>query len=98
MHEALVPIRDGAGIVLGSFGLSRLPGRTDLLAVSDERVVVTEDGTYVYSIESPDGAGEVGVTPGDELFSFDDSSRRRGRLTPRQAEAVLAVLAEMFAA
>jgi hypothetical protein len=50
----------------------------------DAQVILEEEGTYVFAIDGADPSADLIVDPGDELFSFDDTSRSRGRLQPRQ--------------
>lgn len=79
--ESALRCQDGSRI--GLLRVSRLPGRSDVLALEDERIVVEEEGTYLFQLDFP-GASEVQVDPAGELFSFDDASNMRGRLLPKQ--------------
>jgi hypothetical protein len=78
------PIRSEAGAELASLSISRLPGRADRLELDGDRIVLEEEGTYVFAIDGTSPEGPLHLEPGDELFSFDDGSRARGRLQPRQ--------------
>jgi len=78
------PVRNATGDAIAMLTVSRLPGRRDRLEFADEQIVLEEEGTYVFAIERADELGDLIVEPGDELFSFDDTSRSRGRLQPRQ--------------
>ncbi len=78
------PIRDRSGATVGYLMLARLPGRADRLESVADRAIVEEEGTYVFSVSGFDTSQSLEIVPGDELFSFDDSSRRRGRMLPRQ--------------
>jgi len=84
MSAASAPIRDAAGAVIGTFAVSNLPGRSDRLELVDEQIVLQEEGTYVFRTEGIRLLGDLKIQPSDELFSFDDASRSRGRLLPRQ--------------
>ena len=64
--------------------VTALPGRRDRLERVDDRAVVEEEGTYVFSVQGFDSSESVEIVPAEELFSFDDSSRKRGRMLPRQ--------------
>jgi len=80
-------IRGDDGQRLGSFALAQLPGRRDSLAIDPEsvdRFLVIEGGIYRFEIELDGPGSSVVVEPGDELFSFDDETRLRGRMQPRQ--------------
>jgi len=78
------PIRDRSGATVGQLVLTRLPGRRDRLESVADRAVVEEEGTYLFSVCGFDNSESLEIIPGDELFSFDDSSRKRGRMLPRQ--------------
>ena len=78
------PIRDRSGATVGQLVLTRLPGRRDRLESVADRAVVEEEGTYLFSVRGFDNSESLEIVPGDELFSFDDSSRKRGRMLPRQ--------------
>jgi predicted component of viral defense system (DUF524 family) len=83
MTEVESPIRGLDGNRIATLRVGRLPGRSDLLALENERVVVEEEGTYVFQVDFP-GENRIQVEPGGELFSFDDASNTRGRLLPKQ--------------
>jgi predicted component of viral defense system (DUF524 family) len=87
MSEVEVELRDDEDRRVGSLILAQLPGRSYTLGKDpddDRRFVVAEGGTYLFRIE-PDGeSSSVLVEPGEELFSFDDARRLRGRMQPRQ--------------
>ena len=83
-HSVAAPIRDRFGDTVGHLVLAPLPGRRDRLESLADRAVVEEEGTYVFSVRGFDNAESLEIVPGDELFSFDDSSRKRGRMLPRQ--------------
>ena len=72
------------GDTVGHSVLAPLRGRRDRLESLADRAVVEEEGTYVFSVRGFDNAESLEIVPGDELFSFDDSSRKRGRMLPRQ--------------
>jgi Domain of unknown function (DUF2357) len=78
------PIRDRVGATVGQLVLSQLPGRRDRLESAGDRAVVEEEGTYRFSVIGFDDSESLEIVPGDELFSFDDSSRKQGRMLPRQ--------------
>ena len=78
------PIRDRSGATVGQLVLAQLPGRRDRLESVADRAVVEEEGTYLFSVRGFDNSESLEIVPGDELFSFDDSSRKRGRMLPRQ--------------
>lgn len=79
--ESAVRRPDGSKIAL--LRVSRLPGRSDVLTLEGERIVVEEEGTYVFQVDFP-GEHAVQLEPAGELFSFDDASNTRGRLLPKQ--------------
>src|SRR5687768_14020544 len=76
-------IRDTAGRKIATLQVGRLLGRSEELALEDERIVVEEEGTYIFQVEFP-GENRIRIDPSCELFSFDDASRMRGRLLPKQ--------------
>ncbi|MHB8692925.1 MAG: DUF2357 domain-containing protein [Solirubrobacteraceae bacterium] len=78
------PIRDRVGATVGQLVLAQLPGRGDRLESAGDRAVVEEEGTYRFSVVGFDHSDSLEIIPGDELFSFDDSSRKHGRMLPRQ--------------
>jgi hypothetical protein len=78
------PIRDRVGAAVGQLVLAQLPGRRDRLESAGDRAVVEEEGTYRFSVVGFAESDSVDIVPGDELFSFDDSSRKQGRMLPRQ--------------
>lgn len=82
--SVVAPIRDRSGETVGHLVLARLPGRRDRLESVADRALVEEEGTYVFSVRGFDNSESLEIVPGDELFSFDDSSRKRGRMLPRQ--------------
>lgn len=84
MDSVAAPILDRSGETVGHLVLARLPGRGNRLEILADRAVVEEEGTYVFAVNGFDDADAVEIVPGDELFSFDDSSRKRGRMMPRQ--------------
>jgi hypothetical protein len=83
MTHVEVAVRDVDGGKIATLCVSRLPGRSDELAVEDERIVVEEEGNYVFRFDVP-GETRVDVEPAGELFSFDDASNMRGRLLPKE--------------
>lgn len=87
MSALRVDLRDDEDRAVGLLTLARLPGRTDLLARDpddDARLVIAEGGTYLFSIAPASQTASVLVEPAEELFSFDDERRLRGRMQPRQ--------------
>ena len=87
MSEFRADLRDSEDRLFGSLAIARLPGRADLLdrdPDDENRLVVAEGGTYLFQIEPADHAETVVVEPAEELFSFDDAGRLRGRMQPRQ--------------
>ena len=78
------PIRTERGEAIATLTVGRLPGRRNCLELVDEQVILEEEGTYVFAIDGDALSADLIVDPGDELFSFDDTSRSRGRLQPRQ--------------
>ncbi len=80
------PIRDRVGAAVGQLVLAQLPGRRDRLESAGDRAVVEEEGTYRFSVVGFAESDSVDIVPGDELFSFDDASRKQG---PDAAEATL---------
>jgi len=78
------PIRDRTGGTVGHLVLAPLPGSRDRLESVDDRAVVEEEGTYVFSVRGFENCESVEIVPAEELFSFDDSTRKRGRMLPRQ--------------
>ena len=83
MTQVESAIRGLDGNKIATLRVSRLPERSDLLALENERVVVEEEGTYVFQVDFP-GENRIQVDPGGELFSFDDASNTHGRLLPKQ--------------
>lgn len=83
MTHVEVAVRDVDGGKIATLRVGRLPGRSDELAVEDERIVVEEEGNYVFRFDVP-GETRVDVEPAGELFSFDDASNMRGRLLPKE--------------
>ncbi len=84
MTSVSAPIRSDSGDEIGQLTVGRLPNRGDDLALDGERIVVAEEGTYLFSVVTSVGSDGVELEPNRELFSFDDVSQRRGRLQPRQ--------------
>lgn len=85
--ELRIDILDDEDAPVGSLTLAQLPGRADPLGIDDanvNRAVVAEGGTYRFDIQIAGQSKAVAVEPGEELFSFDDDSRLRGRMQPRQ--------------
>jgi hypothetical protein len=78
------PIRTETGEAIATLTVSRLPRRRDRLGLAGEQVILEEEGTYLFAIDGGAPSADLIVDPGDELFSFDDTSRSRGRLQPRQ--------------
>jgi hypothetical protein len=76
-------VRDVEGLEIATLRVSRLPGRFDELAIQQERIVVEEEGSYLFQFDFPGESG-ISLKPADELFSFDDASNMRGRLLPKQ--------------
>jgi predicted component of viral defense system (DUF524 family) len=83
MTQVESAVRGLDGRKIATLRVGRLPGRSDLLALENERLVVEEEGNYVFQVDFP-GENRIQVDPGVELFSFDDTSYMRGRLLPRQ--------------
>lgn len=81
---AEVPIRAPSGEVVGSIRISRLPSKSHDLRVNPDTgtAIVTEEGEYRFEVDM--GTAAVDLEPSSELLSFDDASRCRGRLYPRQ--------------
>jgi predicted component of viral defense system (DUF524 family) len=80
-------LRDDEHRPLGWLSLAQLPHRSELLEQdpdNDNRLVVAEGGTYVFQIALDRPVESVLVDPAEELFSFDDERRLRGRMQPRQ--------------
>lgn len=77
------PIRDTEGVHVGMLRISRLPERADILALDDDRIVIQEEGTYTFQIDIP-GETQVEISPGTELFSFDDVTHTRGRILSKR--------------
>lgn len=84
MSSVVAPLRDGEGRSVGELTVRRLPGRNDRLELDGERIVLEEEGTYGFAIETVESEAGVELQPSHELFSFDDDSCRTGRLSPRQ--------------
>lgn len=84
VSSVCAPIRTKTGEAIATLTVNRLPGRQDRLDLVDEQVILEEEGTYVFAIDGGDPSAGLIVEPGGELFSFDDASRSRGRLQPRQ--------------
>jgi uncharacterized protein len=82
MAQVESAVRGLDGGKIATLRLGRLPGRSDMLALENERLVVEEEGIYVFQVDFP-GENRVQVDPGRELFSFDDASNMRGRLLPK---------------
>jgi predicted component of viral defense system (DUF524 family) len=83
MTEIESAVRGIDGGEIARLRVCRLPGRSDLIALENERLVVEEEGIYVFQVDFP-GENRIQVDPGGELFSFDDASNMRGRLLPKQ--------------
>jgi hypothetical protein len=75
-------LRNDDGQVVGELLVANLPGRQDTTFSARGDVALREAAIYRYEILVD--ATEVEVEP-RELFDFDDSSCKRGRLSPRQA-------------
>jgi hypothetical protein len=82
MTQVESAVRGLDGGKIATLRIGRLPGRSDVLALENERLVVEEEGIYVFQVDFP-GENRVQVDPGRELFSFDDVSNMRGRLLPK---------------
>jgi len=90
-------LRDEEDRPLGSLTLAQLSRRSDLLEQDpdDETLfVVAEGGTYLFEIALDRTVDSVRVEPAEELFSFDDERRLRGRMQPRQHVGRLRVRVE----
>src|SRR5215204_6810673 len=83
MTHVEAAVRNGDGGKIATLRVSRLPRRADELGLEDDRIVVQEEGTYVFEVNLP-GENRIQVDPASELFSFDDASNMRGRLLPKQ--------------
>jgi hypothetical protein len=77
------PFRTTSGEPVATLTVSRLPGRADRLEIDDERIVLEEEGTYVFDIDRGSMSGALKLEPREGLFSFDSASRVHGRLRPR---------------
>ena len=53
MTHVEVAVRDVDGGKIATLRVGRLPGRSDELAVEDERIVVEEEGNYVFRFDVP---------------------------------------------
>ena len=87
MSELRADLGDDEDRPFGSLTLAQLPGRSDLLERDpddDTRFVIVEGGTYIFRIQPDRQTASVLVEPAEELFSFDDERRLRGRMQPRQ--------------
>jgi Domain of unknown function (DUF2357)/PD-(D/E)XK nuclease superfamily len=87
MSELRAALRGDGDPLVGSLTVAQLPGRSDRLDIDpddDRRLVIAEGGTYRFQIELDSESDSVRVEPGEELFSFDDERRLRGRMQPRQ--------------
>jgi hypothetical protein len=74
-------LRDDEGQLFGEMLISSLPGRQDIAIRAPGAVALREGATYHYEFSD---ATNVHVEP-RELFSPDDASWTRGRLSPAQA-------------
>jgi len=83
MTQVESAVRNADGGKIATLRVGRLPRRSDELGLEDERIVVQEEGTYLFEVNLP-GENQIQVNPGSELFSFDDASNMRGRLLPKQ--------------
>src|SRR5215213_5276270 len=83
MTQGESAVRNADGGKIATLRVGRLPRRSDELGLEDERIVVQEEGTYLFEVNLP-GENQIQVNPGSELFSFDDASNMRGRLLPKQ--------------
>jgi predicted component of viral defense system (DUF524 family) len=80
-------LRDDEDRPLGWLTLAQLPRRSEFLERdpdNDNRLVVAEGGVYLFQIALDRPVESVLVEPAEELFSFDDERRLRGRMQPRQ--------------
>lgn len=86
MTVARTALRAESGEQLGWLTIARLPSRSDSLTQEDGLgpPVLAEGGDYRFEFDLEPAEGEVLVEPATELFSFDDASRRRGRIRPGQ--------------
>jgi predicted component of viral defense system (DUF524 family) len=87
MSELRAELRDDEDRPLGSLTLAQLPRRLELLEQDPDDhnlLVVAEGGTYLFQIALDRPVESVLVEPAEELFSFDDERRLRGRMQPRQ--------------
>jgi hypothetical protein len=75
-------LRSGEGHVVGELLIASLPTRQDVTISARGDVALREGATYRYEVVSD--ATSVEVEP-RELFDPDDSSWKRGRLSPAQA-------------
>jgi predicted component of viral defense system (DUF524 family) len=86
MSVARTALRDESNQAIGWLTIARLPGRSDPLSEHPDsgRPVLAEGGDYHFEIDVEPAEGAVAVEPSTELFSFDDTTCRRGRIRPRQ--------------
>src|SRR4051794_27976259 len=81
--DARAPVVDEAGTPIGALIIAELPSGARLQA-SGAVPVVVEGGTYRFAVELDVRPEAVRLEPGAELFNFDTSSHRTGRLEPKQ--------------
>jgi predicted component of viral defense system (DUF524 family) len=86
MIAARTALRDESNQPIGWLTIARLPSRRDPLSEHPDsgHPVLVEDGDYRFEIDMEPADAAVAVEPSTELFSFDDETRRRGRIRPRQ--------------
>jgi predicted component of viral defense system (DUF524 family) len=86
MIAARTALRDESNQPIGWLTIARLPSRRDPLSAHSDsgHPVLVEDGDYRFEIDMEPADAAVAVEPSTELFSFDDETRRRGRIRPRQ--------------
>src|SRR4051794_7089457 len=78
------PIRASDETIIGELFIAPRPGRPDDVSIIEDRLKLTEGQTYVFRLAVGDDDAHLTVEPGLELFDFDDETRRRGRLRPRE--------------
>ncbi len=89
--DTSTPIRDPGGQVIGTLLVTRLPGRSDRLAQREDQIELAEAAIYRFEIDLGVDDSPLELEPSTELFSFDDSTCRTGRLQPREHVGRIAV-------
>jgi hypothetical protein len=83
MDSVSAPFRIASGEQVATLTVNRLPGRTDYLELERERIVLEEEGTYVFDIERGALPRALKLEPREGLFSFDSPGGNHGRLRPQ---------------